>query len=414
MYSFHHELAIKRFSSIIKTLSPPSLPSPPPPSAQLTLSYCHLLIAYSHGPNYNFATSTGYFDLPYTNQSRYPSRSEADIHIALAADLARRLVSQSPANRTYVHLLNLTEAISLRCFGGVSSAKFGQIKLKSASLALGVLYDELLSLSPPSSPSPPSSSSSTSIDELTYFLVADSLLLLSPWKFYSHPSRTPTSPPLESRVRKILESGLSSHPSSLGLSHLYIHLSEMSPSYTPSLSPPLSLACKNLRTAHGYPHLLHMPTHIDVQVGEWEASVTWNGFAIEGDMVLRETEGGTSGAGSFYDGYAYHDFHMAVWSCLMGGFEKEGRRICELWERKFVDYENVRKNPETAYGRDGQFGNFFMLLMRFGRFEEMVSAKVSERALRNFTSPTHKQHDAPGLAKPATVSNFDRLKTSCV
>ena len=65
-------------------------------------------------------------------------------------------------------------------------------------------------------------------------------------------------------------------------------------------------------------HLLHMPSHIDVLVGDYKAAVAANLHAIKAD--LRNLEFGTVGGqiGTFYAGYINHDYHMAVYAAMLG------------------------------------------------------------------------------------------------
>jgi len=57
-------------------------------------------------------------------------------------------------------------------------------------------------------------------------------------------------------------------------------------------------------------HLLHMPTHIDVLLGDYEACVNWNMAAIQADKKSMTLHPSFNKATSFYFGYIVHDFHM--------------------------------------------------------------------------------------------------------
>ena len=221
--------------------------------------------------------------------------------------------------------------------------------------------------------------SGTKIDPLLTFFTADSLLLLAPWSHFHYPSREPVVASLADRICSVLERGLQEHKDHLGLAHLYIHFSEMSPRYHPAQNKLLQSACTILRNASKYPHLLHMATHIDVQVGDWETSVRWNNFAIDGDIDLKKSHfsSDVSTIGTFFEGYANHDFHMGIWSCMMGGFEKEAMRLSSLWESEyFGDYSHCRgSGVDNLYSKDGFFGTVFHVLMRFGRYEEILARK---------------------------------------
>lgn len=134
--------------------------------------------------------------------------------------------------------------------------------------------------------------------EVAYFF-AESLMVLNAWQLYEYPSGKPVSVDVV-ETRAVLECALQLHPHHAGLSHMYVHLSEMSAH--PELALPL--ACQSLR--HGFPHaghLIHMPTHIDVLTGDYESCVRYNLLAIEADRYAMECSPATAGRESFYFGY---------------------------------------------------------------------------------------------------------------
>ena len=69
-------------------------------------------------------------------------------------------------------------------------------------------------------------------------------------------------------------------------------------------------------------HPLHMPSHIDVLVGDYSAAVTANEKAVAADVKAVET--GHSGA--FYVGYICHDYHMLVYAAMFAGREAAALR----------------------------------------------------------------------------------------
>ena len=80
---------------------------------------------------------------------------------------------------------------------------------------------------------------------------------------------------------------------------MYVHLSEMSPH--PERAHTI---CEPLRSQLPHAgHLIHMPSHIDVLLGEYDACVRSNLVAIKADMLIRELSPATAGRESFYFGY---------------------------------------------------------------------------------------------------------------
>lgn len=96
-------------------------------------------------------------------------------------------------------------------------------------------------------------------------------------------------------------------------------------------------------------HLVHMPTHIDVLVGDYESCVRYNHLAIIADEKLMRISPDTADTDSFYFGYIVHNFHMLVYGAILGGMESIAMNTAHqlngyLNENVFV------QNPDlTAY-----------------------------------------------------------------
>jgi hypothetical protein len=133
--------------------------------------------------------------------------------------------------------------------------------------------------------------------DIVYFF-AESLLVLNAWQLYEYPSGKPLSPDVE-ETREILERALQLHAHHPGLIHMYVHLSEMS-----SHPERAQAICEPLRTILPHAgHLIHMPTHIDVLLGKYDACVRSNLDAIRADMFTMQHSPATAGRESFYFGY---------------------------------------------------------------------------------------------------------------
>ena len=118
---------------------------------------------------------------------------------------------------------------------------------------------------------------------------------LRPWKHWSSDG-VPAEETHE--ILEVLEHGLEQHPEYPGLCHFYIHAIEASP------NPEKGLPAANmLRYAMpGAGHLVHMPSHIDVLVGNYNDVIDVNQRAIEADKLFIEREG----AHNFYTFYRIH------------------------------------------------------------------------------------------------------------
>jgi tetratricopeptide (TPR) repeat protein len=141
-------------------------------------------------------------------------------------------------------------------------------------------------------------------------LYAESLMDLHPWKQWNLDGR-PTEGTEE--IIAVLESVLRRDPNHLGANHYYIHATESSP------HPLWALAsAKRLETlAPGAGHLVHMPAHTYMRVGDYAAAARSNALAADADRVyFRESH--TSG--SIYDMMYYcHNLHFLAASYSMAG-----------------------------------------------------------------------------------------------
>ena len=133
-------------------------------------------------------------------------------------------------------------------------------------------------------------------------LYADSLLELRP--------RTVRQ---DSEVVSVLEAVMRRHPDHVGANHYYIHAVEGTSS--PERGLP---SAKRLETlVPGVGHLLHMPSHIYMRTGEYEASIALNRQAAAVDLAyLRANPPGHDGAM-----YYLHDLEsLAVAAGFAGQF----------------------------------------------------------------------------------------------
>ena len=168
-------------------------------------------------------------------------------------------------------------------------------------------------------------------------LYAESLMDLHPWKQWTLDGR-PTEGTEE--IIAVLESVLRRDPNHLGANHYYIHATESSP------HPQWALAsAKRLETlAPGAGHLVHMPAHTYMRVGDYAAAARSNALAADADRAYFR-ESNTSG--SMYDMMYYcHNLHFLAASYSMAGDFAHAKQA--------ADEVAARAAPmlHTADGRD--------------------------------------------------------------
>lgn len=131
------------------------------------------------------------------------------------------------------------------------------------------------------------------------------------------------------KIQSILESHISSPAGSdqIGLLHLYIHTMEMSP------IPSLAVDASNnlLSLVRDLPHLIHMPSHIYIQNGDYAGAIHSNQLAVLADeKYLRK-----SGNLPYNSIYRCHDFHFLGWAAMFAGNSKVALEAAKGIERCF-------------------------------------------------------------------------------
>jgi tetratricopeptide (TPR) repeat protein len=140
-------------------------------------------------------------------------------------------------------------------------------------------------------------------------LYAESAMNLRPWKLWS-----PDGKPAEGteEILAVLESVLRRNPDHPGANHYYIHAIEASP--YPERGLPCAHRLKTLAPAAG--HLVHMPAHIYMRVGDYDAAARANAQAAAADEAyfkLRPVKG------AYPMMYYPHNIHFeAVAHCFQG------------------------------------------------------------------------------------------------
>ncbi len=147
-------------------------------------------------------------------------------------------------------------------------------------------------------------------------LYAESLMVPTRWKWWA-PDGAP-APGIEEAV-SVLESVLRREPNHSGANHFYIHAVEMSPS--PERAIPSAQRLMGAVPSAG--HLVHMPGHIWLLLGQYDLSAEVNLRAAAVDEEYMQTTGVTGG--TYYAGYYVHNLHFIAYNRLM-----EGRRADSL------------------------------------------------------------------------------------
>jgi tetratricopeptide (TPR) repeat protein len=136
----------------------------------------------------------------------------------------------------------------------------------------------------------------------------------------------------------------------------------MEASRTPEKALP---AANDLRYAMpGIGHLVHMPTHIDIWLGDYERVVDTNLEAIDADAQFLEREGPYN----LYTIYRIHNYHFLVYGAMFDGQSELALKTAR---------EMNEQVPEDMLRQQTDLLDAFMpiaihVLVRFGRWEEIL------------------------------------------
>jgi len=194
-------------------------------------------------------------------------------------------------------------------------------------------------------------------DVVVAALFAESLMILRPWKHWG-PDGTPA--PETPEILAVLERALERAPTHPALCHLYIHAMEASP------TPEKALAAANhLRNAMpGAGHLVHMPSHIDVLLGDYGRVIAMNQQAIAADNEFLRREG----AHNFYTYYRVHCYHFVVYGAMFDGQSQLALQAA----RDLVPQVPDDMLREQADSLDAFMPVALHVLIRFGRWEDVL------------------------------------------
>src|SRR5215472_735833 len=156
------------------------------------------------------------------------------------------------------------------------------------------------------------------LDAATLF--AEAGMNLHPWGLW-HPDGTPAGG-TEDFVAA-LESVLRRDPNHMGAIHYYIHAVEASP------NPERALAAANrlAALAPAARHLVHMPGHVYIRTGDFEAAVKTNQMASAADRAYLEASGSQGMYGAMY--YS-HNLHFIAACASMNGNYAEARKAAGM------------------------------------------------------------------------------------
>ncbi len=227
-------------------------------------------------------------------------------------------------------------------------------------------------------------------------LYAEAMMVQRPWKLYSVEGEPEGDTP---KIVETLGRVMELDPGNPGAAHLYIHAVE--PSNDPGQG--IAAADRLCDQVPGAGHLNHMPSHIYVQVGQWDKSIEQNAKAMTADDRYRTL----SPDQGIQHMYMVHNAHMLAYSAMMVGREKEAMDAARaMWA-------NV---PEEVLEGVAPFLDLWMTSVydvqkRFGRWDDIL-AEPEPPAFFPITTAVWRAHRAVAYAAKHEFADAEREQTA--
>ena len=339
-YAFNHKEAIRSFEAVTK-LDP-------------ACAMGHWGVAYAHGPHVN---------KPMTKEEN--DRAWAAIQQALAG---RDKVS--PKEKAFI------DAMAKRYQAPFAEDRSALDKAYAA--AMREVVKEY----------------SDDLDAQTLF--AEALMDTMPWDYWAK-DRSPK--PETEEALAALRFVIARNPDHPGANHLYIHAVEAGPN--PELGLPSADRLANFSSQAG--HLVHMPSHIYIRVGQYHDAVVANERAVKADQsYIRHCR-----AQGFYPGVYYpHNIYFLWWAQTFEGRSADALRTAN----KIVEYAQDKTCGSTKVLEAPRFRHLpWLTKARFGQWDDILS--VPQPAVTNdYLVDRVMWHFTRGLAFAARLQRDDAAR----
>ena len=141
-----------------------------------------------------------------------------------------------------------------------------------------------------------------------------------------------------------------------------------------------------------------MPTHLDIQVGDYRSSMALNQAAVAADLKLHAQ---SPSRFTIYFGYVIHNMEFCAWAAMLAGCKATALAAAEQIEAFLTD-EVLRSHPIMPTFNELYLTTGLMALVRFGLWAEILATPFkSDSAL--YAAHTLFLHYARGVAFGATA-----------
>lgn len=234
-------------------------------------------------------------------------------------------------------------------------------------------------------------------------IFAEAIMTRTAWKLWDPKTGLPTQGSDVLEALDVIERSIAARDAAnarqhLAILHLHIHATEMSnePERAMRSADILATLCPDAG------HMNHMPGHIYVLCGEYEKAKQASEKAIRADNKYVDY----AGPFNFYTTARCHDLHLMMYACmLLGQYQPAmaaAEQMCATLSKEVL---SVKGRPQLAITMEGYYSMKMHVLVRFGRWDEIVEAPMPDDPVLYCVS-TAMHHYAKGVAH-AALKEFD-------
>jgi tetratricopeptide (TPR) repeat protein len=223
----------------------------------------------------------------------------------------------------------------------------------------------------------------------------EAILNRTPWRMWDVRTGQPAPGAGTLEARDVLEEAFGGQPAAMshpGLLHLHVHLMEMSP--TPEAALVTGDRLRELCPDMG--HLVHMPTHIDIQCGQYRDAMHWNQKAVVADRKFYDR----AGAMNFYTGYRIHNHHFAAYGAMFLGQYAPAIAAADELIATMPEAMLRIESPPMADFFESYVAVRQHVLVRFGKWREILAQDLPADA-DLYRNTVAMMHYAKGVAHAA-------------
>ena len=234
-------------------------------------------------------------------------------------------------------------------------------------------------------------------------LFTEAMMTRTAWQLWDVKTGLPTAKSDVLETLDVLERSIAIQDAALephhpAILHLHIHATEMSnePERAMRSADILGTLCPDAG------HMNHMPGHTYVLCGEYEKAKLASEKAIRADDMYVDY----AGPFNFYTTARCHDLHLMMYTCMFLGQFKPAmaaaEQMCATLSKEVL---SVQGRPQLAITMEGYYSMKMHVLVRFGRWQDIVDAPMPDDPTLYCVS-TAMHHYAKGVAQ-AALKNFD-------